>query len=179
VLAAALCALAAAAAAPALARSTDPLIADSTCADADRADLDAGRAATAIRCLTNAARANAGVRVLAANRRLSAIARKRRRLMLRCNAFSHSPCGHDLGEDARPYGRSARSWSAAENIQYRTRGAHTPRRVVDNWLASPGHRRNLLSSRWRHQAVAVAGHARFRGSRAAWLWVQDFGYREG
>jgi uncharacterized protein YkwD len=54
---------------------------------------------------------------------------------------------------------------AGENIAY---GFRTARGVVRAWMASPGHRRNILDCKFRYMGVGYAVNGRY--------WVQDFGY---
>ena len=48
-------------------------------------------------------------------------------------------------------------------------GYATPRAVVDAWMASPGHRANILNCQYRHLGVGLE-----YGDGAPW-WTQDFG----
>lgn len=60
-----------------------------------------------------------------------------------------------------------RHWSmVAENV---ARGFAGPAAVVRAWMASPGHRANILNCRLRHLGVGVAL------SRGQLWWTQDFG----
>lgn len=70
-------------------------------------------------------------------------------------------------------------WSVGENLLYTTRSLDAPA-AVKAWLASPGHRRNLLSSQWRDAGVGVVRAASaggvFGGSET-WVLTMDFGTR--
>jgi hypothetical protein len=57
----------------------------------------------------------------------------------------------------------------AENIAY---GSRTAEQVVDNWMTSPGHRRNILNCRFRAIGVGVA-----RAQDGTLYWTQNFGGR--
>lgn len=55
----------------------------------------------------------------------------------------------------------------SENIAY---GYETPAEVVQAWLGSPGHRRNIVSRSWRYLGVGVAV-----SRKGGTFWAQDFG----
>jgi uncharacterized protein YkwD len=74
--------------------------------------------------------------------------------------------------------RATRAWSVGENLLWST--AVSPREAVRMWMASPGHRANILSGRFREiglgavRAERAGGH--FRGYDVTIL-VTDFGSR--
>lgn len=70
-------------------------------------------------------------------------------------------------------------WAVAENLLWAS-PTITPRRAVQLWMASPGHRRNILSPRYRELGVAAvrasAAPGLF-GGREVTILVTDFGVR--
>ncbi len=112
---------------------------------------DAGRLLARV----NAVRAAAGVPPVAIAGRLSLAARSHTEDLARRGVLSH-----EGGDGARLAGRLARAGYpfrlAAENL---AQGVATPGEAVELWLASPGHRRNLLLPEVREIGV---GHARRR-----------------
>jgi uncharacterized protein YkwD len=131
----------------------------------------------------NAMRARHGLDAVRLSPELASAAHHHSRDMAR-NGF----CGHDSANGTsfwsrvlRFYGRGTgwRSWSAAENVL-----CH-PRRVsaaaaLARWLASPGHRANLLAPEWRDIGLAAAWAPSDPGSlrrRAVFLLSADFGAR--
>jgi uncharacterized protein YkwD len=72
------------------------------------------------------------------------------------------------------------SWSAGENLAWGAPGI-TARRTVSRWLASSGHRANLLSRSWRHLGVAAVHVHDPRGVYSSWddvtIVVAEFGRR--
>jgi uncharacterized protein YkwD len=78
-----------------------------------------------------------------------------------------SPDGHDLAWRLEAAGSSFR-W-AAENI---AKGLFTPTEVVDRWMLSSGHRRNILAPQAKRVGIAVT-RAEEDGHVTA-LWVLDF-----
>lgn len=77
--------------------------------------------------------------------------------------------------DARGY----RSWSVGENLLWSTPGLDA-KRALDLWMASPGHRKNILTPRWREiglSAVTVTGAPGVYGGRDVVIITTDFGVR--
>ena len=138
------------------------------------------RAARATVCLLNAQRASHGLRPIRGNRQLRRSARRYAHSMLAHRFFSHvAPGGETL--QARigrsGYLRGARGWAYGENLAWGAGSSATPRRIVRTWMASPGHRANILSARWRHVGVGVAAGAPVAGPRPAASYVTHFGWR--
>ncbi|MDB2407608.1 CAP domain-containing protein [Jannaschia sp.] len=73
------------------------------------------------------------------------------------------PGGSSLADRARSVGH--RPCWLAENV---AGGQRSLRRVMRDWLRSPGHRANILNPRMRSAAVA---HARGRNGRLYWAMV--------
>lgn len=123
----------------------------------------------------NAARAKAGCAPLRMNPKLAAAAKSHARAMAEQNFFAHS------GKDgSRLPGRITRQGydyqSAAENI---AAGQDSPREVVQDWLQSSGHRKNILDCKLSETGIAVVYQADdrpIRGSRTPlrYYWVQVF-----
>ncbi len=90
--------------------------------------------------LTNQERANHGLSALKKDWQLSRVARYKSRDMAAKNYFSHeSPTYGSPFQMMRDFNISYRR--AAENI---AAGQRTPQEVVDGWMNSPGHRKNIL-----------------------------------
>jgi uncharacterized protein YkwD len=119
-------------------------------------------AASAVICLVNAERSSRGLRPLRRDGDLAQAARHHSSDMARRNYFAHvSPSGEDLGDRLREagYGRPGQGWRAGENLGWGTGSRATPNSLVDEWLASPGHRENMLERSFRELGVGVAGGA--------------------
>ena len=87
--------------------------------------------------------------------------------MLRRAYYSHtSPEGGTPGQRVQASGHRARS--VAENI---AKGLFTPDEVVRRWLASPGHRRNVLFRRATEMGAGVAFGENARGFEVVWVQV--------
>jgi uncharacterized protein YkwD len=121
--------------------------------------------ARATLCLLNEERGRRGLPRLRLNNRLSDAAERHSRDMVRRNYFSHdSLSGHSFVDRIRRTGylRSARSWSVGENLAWGSGSRGTPRSILSAWMASPGHRANILTRRFREIGIGVAEGAPVR-----------------
>ena len=115
--------------------------------------------------LTNQERAKNGLKPLAADWQLSRVARYKSADMRDKNYFSHtSPTYGSPFTMMKNFGINYRS--AGENI---AAGQRTPSEVVQSWMNSPGHRKNILSPTYTHIGV---GHA--TGGSYGHYWTQMF-----
>ncbi len=103
----------------------------------------------------NKAREAHGVGKLRWWKPLNGTSRKHSEEMARLGYVGHdSPSGTDPGDRLRYDGVSCRAY--AENIQSSYGYLDPVQRAVDDWLASPGHRENMLDPRFTHSAMGVA-----------------------
>ncbi|HYX24333.1 MAG TPA: CAP domain-containing protein [Thermoanaerobaculia bacterium] len=118
----------------------------------------------------NAERTAAGVRPLLRDPRLDAAAQRHAEDMLARAYYDHvSPDGTSPNTRTRKSGYVGRI--VGENI---ARGPMAVQEVMDNWMGSTEHRRNLLLPAFTHLGVGVAvGHNAAMGDTV--IWVQDFG----
>ena len=133
----------------------------------------------AVFCEVNSIRASHKLRRLRRNRRLSQAALGHARDMLRRRYFSHrSPEGATVLTRVRRigYATDGEEVSAGETLGLgfaTTPWPLTPRGLVRKWLASPSHRRVLLSRRYRELGI---GSVFFRwGPIEAFVVAADFG----
>ena len=125
-------------------------------------------------CLLNRERARRGLGRLRLNSRLSLAAARHSRAMVRRRFFAH---GSFLARIRRTgYLRSARSWSVGENIAWGSGSRGTPVGIVRAWMASPPHRRNILS-RFREVGIGVQVGAPVGGVGDAATYTTNFGRR--
>ncbi len=115
--------------------------------------------------LTNEERSKARVPPLTVDPRLTDAAERHADRMAKRDRLSHSLDGRTAAERVRAAGYEYRT--VGENIAWNQR---TPAEVVDGWMDSKGHRRNLLSNDFTHIGVAVATNAKGEP-----YWVQVFG----
>ena len=119
--------------------------------------------------LTNQERAKHGLPALIVDPALTRSAQGHSDDMANNNFFSHTGSnGSDLVQRLTAAGYSP-IYAAGENI---AAGQVTPEEVVAAWMASDGHRRNILSSYYHHIGVGYA----YREGTTYWrYWTQDFG----
>ena len=116
-------------------------------------------AAAAITCLVNAERASRGLGTLKRDSALQQAARDHSRDMIRRDYFDHtSPGGQTVGDRVREagYGKPGDGWSVGENLGWGTGGRAAPNALVDAWLASSGHRKNMLKASFKELGVGVS-----------------------
>jgi uncharacterized protein YkwD len=138
------------------------------------------RAARTTLCLLNVQRRAHGLRPLRANRALHRSAARYARSLVVHRFFSHvAPNGQTLGARMSHSGylRGAAGWAYGENLAWGAGRSASPARIVRSWMASPGHRANILSARWRHAGVGIAPGAPVAGVGRAASYVTHFGWR--
>ena len=118
--------------------------------------------------LTNEHRRAAGCGNLTWNPALAQAAQGHATDMAANNYFSHtSRNGASFATRIRRAGYRYRM--VAENL---AAGQQSPEEVVATWMASPGHRANILNCRLRQVGIGFAEHG---SSSYGSYWVQDFG----
>lgn len=129
----------------------------------------------AVLAAVNSVRAKAGCPALAMNARLVAAAKGHADAMAEQNFFAHA--GKDGSRfSGRINQQGYRFSAAAENI---AAGQSSAAEVMQSWLDSAGHRRNILDCGFRDTGIAVVYHPDdkpLRGTRFAlrYYWVQVF-----
>ena len=145
---------------------TDPyvryLASANTCPGSQLAGLTPRAAVQALTCLVDYARARRGVPPLRSSAELNRGAALKLADDLRCGRLvSHDPCGSGWRSVYRQAGYlpAHRVW-LGENLGYAGGSLATPATVVDMWLNSPMHRRNLFDPRFRDGGFAAKNVAR-------------------
>jgi uncharacterized protein YkwD len=147
----------------------------SGCAHADQNpnDMSVADAEHATLCLLNNERRQHGIRPFKDNSRLDLASRRHARDMSRRNYFEH---GDFVGRiKAAHYLRNARGYTLGENIAWGSWDYATPANIVDGWMHSPGHKANILNSRFHEIGLGVARGAPTTGQDRAGTYVTDFG----
>jgi len=138
------------------------------------------RLARAAVCLINNRRTRRGLPRLRINNRLSKAAKWHTHDMVRRSYFGHvSRRGRDVVD--RLYGArylgGRFSWAVGENLAWGSGKLGTPRRIVKAWMKSPGHRRNMLDSRFREIGIGVIANGPVRTDLPAATYTTTFGVR--
>jgi uncharacterized protein YkwD len=139
------------------------------------ADAPAGHASKhamrlAVRCLINLERTSRGLPPLRQRAALTRSAQRWTARMVAGRFFSH---GRDPGARIRAAGY--RWHYAGENI---ATGFKTPRAVVQSWMASSDHCRNILDPHFADVGTGVVPHE-VAGYKRGSTWTQDFALRRG
>jgi uncharacterized protein YkwD len=131
-------------------------------------------------CLINRERIRRGERPLRPNGRLRRAAQAHSRSMAFGDYFQHvGPGGVTPAARLRAVGyiSSHVGFEVGENIAWGTLWLATPRAIVASWMASPGHRANILDPHYRETGIGVSPHplsSRAHGQAGA-IYTQDFG----
>ena len=130
-------------------------------------------------CLLNEQRTRRGLAPLRRSARLSGAARRHATAMVRGKFVSHtSPSGTTIADRIRGSGYlTRRPWAVGEVIAWSARA--TPARQVRALMASPPHRRVILTPTYLDAGVGVAAGSPRRGvgGRDAMVTVGNFGRR--
>lgn len=113
--------------------------------------------------LVNSERAKVGCSPVTLNAKLSQAAQAHSADMASHNTMSHT--GSDGSDPGQRITRVGYLWSTyGENVAY---GYSTPEQVMAGWMASAGHKRNILDCGFKEIGVGVAQPGNY--------WTQDFG----
>jgi uncharacterized protein YkwD len=136
---------------------------------------------TATLCLINRERVDRGERPLRPNRRLRRAAQAHSQSMARDDYFEHiGPRGQTPLARMRSAGYISSShagYEVGENIAWGTLWLATPRAIVAAWMASPGHRANILDPHYRETGIGVSPRppVSLAHGQAGAIYTQDFG----
>ncbi|MFC9289550.1 CAP domain-containing protein [Streptomyces sp. NPDC057052] len=123
----------------------------------------ASAAVTRVVALVNSERAKAGCSPVTLNAKLSQAAQAHSADMASHNTMSHT--GSDGSDPGQRITRAGYLWSTyGENVAY---GYSTPEQVMAGWMASAGHKRNILDCGFKEIGVGLAQPGDY--------WTQDFG----
>jgi uncharacterized protein YkwD len=122
--------------------------------------------------LTNIERQKAGLSPLTISAELNDAALTYSQVLATSGCFQHT-CG-SVPNFADRVGQAGYSgWNAlAENI---AAGYPTPEAVVAGWMASPGHRANILSPKYTEIGIGLVSG----GGQFGTYWTEEFGARPG
>ncbi|MFE9256553.1 CAP domain-containing protein [Streptomyces sp. NPDC006879] len=115
--------------------------------------------------LVNKERANAGCSALTINAKLMSAAQNHSEDMAAHSNMSHT--GSDGSDPGQRITRAGYDWRTyGENVAY---GYSTAAKVMDGWMNSPGHRRNILNCSFKEIGIGLA--------QPNYYWTQAFGAR--
>jgi uncharacterized protein YkwD len=154
--------------------ATGPIAPTSACPGQTRLDAPAAVQVEAMRCMTAYARGHAGLPGLAPVEQLDGSATAKAGDILDCGDFSHSACGREFTYWIEASGYLADScWRVGENLAWGIGEEGTVRSIFRAWMASPGHRQNILGNFAQlGLALRVGSLEGLAGTR---VWAQHFG----
>jgi uncharacterized protein YkwD len=132
-------------------------------------------AGATVTCLVNRERTKRQLPALRNSAPLRSAAGRYARLMVAGGFFDHvSPTGSTLRARIAGVGYLASStYALGEDIATGSGDLGTPKAIVAAWMASPGHRRNILAREFRDVGIGVA--AGMPGAADGATYVADFG----
>jgi uncharacterized protein YkwD len=152
------------------------------CGPTTKAPSESGVAAAgqATLCLVNRERTQRGLPALRENSLLSAASLEHSQDMVRRDYFEHASMdGRSVADRLRAIGYSRGvSASAGENIAYGEGAEATPASIVRAWMASPGHRADILRPAFTEIGIGIAlGAPELRADQQARsaTYTTDFG----
>ena len=129
-----------------------------------------------MRCMTDFARAQAGLAELASVEQLEQSAGSKAEDILRCDSFSHFACGREFTYWMQQTGyTSSQCWRVGENLAWGTDGYGTVRAIFRAWMGSPDHRENILDDFAQIGISLRVGT--LAGQPQTHVWTQHFGSR--
>jgi len=109
-------------------------------------------------CLINGERSARGLSPLTANPVLETSATAYSQAMVQQRFFDHvSPAGQTVEDRLAAYVASATSFAVGENLAWGEGPLATPAAIVKGWMASEGHRDNILNRTYDDIGVGIAG----------------------
>jgi uncharacterized protein YkwD len=162
----------------------NPAHAGDSCPGADlqptEEDIEVVRTATL--CLVNQERTSRGEAPLQQNAHLQQSAQSHTESMADDDYFEHdgpngdTPLSRMIAAGYNPSGGNV-GYEIGENIGWGTLSLGTPRAIVAAWMASPGHRANILDAHFRDTAVGISPHvpSSLSGGQTGGIYTQDFG----
>jgi uncharacterized protein YkwD len=140
-------------------------------AETDGAPTDQSAGAARVLDLTNAERDKAGLPPLTLSLQLQAAAQAYSQVLATTACFEHR-CGPIPDFADRDAAAGYEGWTAiGENL---AGGYSTPEAVMAGWMASPGHRNNILSVAFTEIGIGVTSS----GGHYHVYWAAEFGSRE-
>jgi uncharacterized protein YkwD len=143
----------------------------------DAGNLDQIR--SAILCLHNQIRAARHLPLLKQNPKLVKAAVAHSSNMVDDGYFNHTDPGGDTFVDrilVSGYVRRNAGWTLGENLAWGTGDLSTPQGVMNSWMASPGHKANILKRAYREVGIGIRLGVPSDGGVGA-TYTTDFGVK--
>lgn len=130
-------------------------------------------------CLLNNERATRGLAPLSTQPQLESAAQNHSQAMVQHRFFAHvSPGGQTIVDRLADYTGAALTYTTGENLAWGEGALATPTSIVRGWMASPGHRDNILNANFTEIGVGIAGGTPFGGLPAlSATYTTGFGSR--
>ena len=142
--------------------------------------LSTSKAEKSVFCLLNKQRSKRGIDKLSRHKALDKPSADHSKLMVADKCFEHvCPGEKALGDRLAAY-LSDGGRSYGENIAYGTGSFGTPRSIVNSWMNSEGHRRNILDPGFEHIGIGIVwgNPVSGGGSSEGGTYTTDFGSRD-
>jgi len=112
----------------------------------------------ALACLINEVRAEHHLRALTSQGSLAGVAGRYSRRLVTGSFFAHVDAANHSTIESRgkPYTAGADIWALGENLAWATGYRSSPEQILAMWIASPGHRANLLDPQWKDVGIGIA-----------------------
>jgi uncharacterized protein YkwD len=144
-------------------------------------ELQLEQARRTILCLINEKRRAAGLPRLERNARLDAAAQRHNEQMDGTGCFAHECPGEgDLGrrlEGVSYLIGGLLQWAFGENVAWGEGSRGTPKSIMAAWMASPGHRANILNRSYRDIGIGFSQGTPNAGDARGGIYTTDFGMR--
>ena len=130
-------------------------------------------------CLLNNERATRGLAPLSTQAALETAAQNFSQAMVQQRFFAHvSPGGQTIVDRLADYTGSALTYTTGENLAWGEGALATPAAIMRGWMASPGHRDNILNGNFTEIGVGIAGGTPSGGLPAlSATYTTEFGAR--
>ncbi len=131
-------------------------------------------------CLLNNERAAQGLAPLTSQPILEAVAATYAGSMVGQQFFAHvSPAGQTMDQRLAPYVTGTSSYGFGENLAWGQGALGTPTATMRAWMASPGHRDNILNSDFQEIGLGIVRGLPVGGLvNVGWTYATEFGSRK-
>lgn len=130
--------------------------------------------------LHNKIRRDRDLRTFCVHPALQRAARAHSKDMIRRDYFSHNTKGrYTFDQRLRRFGytpKGYRYYTTGENIAYGSGSKGAPKSIMNAWMKSTGHRRNILNGKFREIGVGTYTGV-YKGHRGVTMYTADFGTR--